>query len=86
MLSLYELELFYDEVLQRLRELSIECLSVENTVCQVLDMINPREKREWGEGGRDGGRERGERGREGGSRRGKMVNIKREGRHLETTV
>ena len=45
-LSLYELELFYDEVLQRLRELSIECLSVENTVCQVLDMVNPREESE----------------------------------------
>ena len=66
LLSLYELELFYDEVLQRLRELSIECLSVENTVCQVLDMINPREKREWREGRREGGREGGkEGGREG---------------------
>jgi hypothetical protein len=43
-LSLYELQLFYEEVLQRLRELSIECLSVENTVCQVLDMVNPRLK------------------------------------------
>ena len=29
-LSLYELQLFYEEVLQRLQELSIECLSVEN--------------------------------------------------------
>ena len=50
LLSLYELELFYDEVLQRLRELSIESLSVENTVCQVLDMVNPREESEWREG------------------------------------
>ena len=55
-LSLYELQLFYEEVLQRLRELSIECLSVENTVCQVLDMVNPRLKSEWREG-REGGRE-----------------------------
>lgn len=45
-LSLYELELFYEEVLQRLQELSIECLPVENTICQVLDMVNPREKSE----------------------------------------
>ena len=47
-LSLYELQLFYEEVLQRLRELNIECLSVENTVCQVLDMVNPRHKSECG--------------------------------------
>ena len=62
-LSLYELELFYDEVLQRLRELSIECLSVENTVCQVLDMVNPRVKSKCWEGEREGGKEGG---REGG--------------------
>ena len=49
-LSLYELQLFYEEVLQRLRELSIECLSVENTVCQVLDMVNPHLKSEQKEG------------------------------------
>ena len=54
-LSLYELQLFYDEVLSRLRELSIECLSVENTVCQVLDMVNPRKQSECGwVGGREG--------------------------------
>ena len=64
-LSLYELQLFYEEVLQRLRELSIECLSVENTVCQVLDMVNPRLKSEWGErGGKEERRER-----EGGKKR-----------------
>ena len=30
-LSLYELVFFYEEVLQRLQELNIDCLSVENT-------------------------------------------------------
>lgn len=42
-LSLYELEYFYEEVLDKLDEMNIESLSVENTICQVLDMINPRE-------------------------------------------
>lgn len=42
-LSLYELEYFYEEVLARLDEMNIESLSVENTVCQVLDMINPQQ-------------------------------------------
>ena len=43
-LSLYELEYFYQEVLQRLRELNIDCLSVENALCQILDMVNPKEQ------------------------------------------
>ena len=47
-LSLFELVYFYEEVLQRLLDLDIDCLSVENTVCQILDMINPREKGELG--------------------------------------
>ncbi|XP_064394200.1 serine/threonine-protein phosphatase 2A regulatory subunit B'' subunit delta-like isoform X2 [Halichondria panicea] len=42
-LSLFELVYFYEEILQRLQELNIDCLSVENTVCQILDMINPKE-------------------------------------------
>jgi len=42
-LSLFELVYFYEEVLQRLQELNVDCLSVENTVCQILDMINPKE-------------------------------------------
>ena len=46
MLSLFELVYFYEEVLQRLQELNIDCISVENTVCQVLDMVNPKEKGE----------------------------------------
>jgi len=45
-LSLYELVFFYEEVLQRLQELNIDCLSVENTICQVLDMVNPRDQSE----------------------------------------
>ena len=43
-LSLFEMDYFYQEVQQRLRELNIDCLSVENTMCQILDMINPMEK------------------------------------------
>lgn len=43
-LSLFELVYFYEEVLLRLQELNIDCLSVENTVCQILDMINPRDQ------------------------------------------
>ena len=46
-LSLYELVFFYEEVLQRLQELNIDCLSVENTICQVLDMVNPRDQSKW---------------------------------------
>lgn len=42
-LSLYELEYFYNDVLERLEEMNIESLSIENTVCQLLDMINPKE-------------------------------------------
>lgn len=45
-LSLFELVFFYEEVLQRLQELNIDCLSIENTVCQILDMVNPKEKGE----------------------------------------
>ncbi len=45
-LSLCELVYFYEEVLQRLQELNIDCLSVENTVCQILDMVNPKERGE----------------------------------------
>lgn len=47
-LSLFEMVYFYEEVLQRLVELDIDCLSVENTVCQILDMVNPKDN---GEGG-----------------------------------
>jgi len=46
-LSLFELVYFYEEVLQRLLDLDIDCLSVENTVCQILDMVNPRMKGGW---------------------------------------
>lgn len=46
-LSLCEMVYFYEEVLQRLQELNIDCLSVENTVCQILDMVNPKERSEY---------------------------------------
>ena len=42
-LSLYEMEYFYEEVLQKLQELNIDCLTMENTICQILDMVNPKE-------------------------------------------
>ena len=45
-LSLFEMVYFYEEVLQRLQEMNIDCLSVENTVCQILDMVNPKERGE----------------------------------------
>ena len=35
-LSLYELHHFYEEVLGRLADMNIECLSVEDTICQVI--------------------------------------------------
>ena len=38
-LSLFELEYFYVDVLQCLGEMNIECLSVENTVCQVRELL-----------------------------------------------
>ena len=43
-LSLFEMVYFYEEVLQRLQEMNIDCLSVENTVCQILDMVNPKNR------------------------------------------
>lgn len=55
-LSLFEMVYFYEEVLQRLQEMNIDCLSVENTICQILDMVNPKNKGGW-VGGREGGRE-----------------------------
>ena len=41
-LSLYELEYFYEDILLRLDEMNIESLSVRDTICHVLDMINPK--------------------------------------------
>ena len=49
-LSLYELEYFYEDILLRLDEMNIESLSVRDTICHVLDMINPKHqcKPLWG--------------------------------------
>ncbi|XP_066908433.1 uncharacterized protein [Halyomorpha halys] len=40
-LSMYELEYFYDEQLQRMEGIGIECLPFEDCLCQMLDMIRP---------------------------------------------
>ncbi|XP_008483723.2 serine/threonine-protein phosphatase 2A regulatory subunit B'' subunit beta-like isoform X1 [Diaphorina citri] len=40
-LSMYELEYFYDEQLQRMDAIGIECLPFEDCLCQMLDMIKP---------------------------------------------
>uniref|UniRef100_A0A1B6CQV9 EF-hand domain-containing protein n=1 Tax=Clastoptera arizonana TaxID=38151 RepID=A0A1B6CQV9_9HEMI len=40
-LSMYELEYFYDEQLQRMEAVGIECLPFEDCLCQMLDMIRP---------------------------------------------
>ncbi|XP_025418431.1 uncharacterized protein LOC112689118 isoform X2 [Sipha flava] len=41
-LSMYELEYFYDEQLQRMESIGIECLPFEDCLCQMLDMIKPK--------------------------------------------
>ncbi|XP_065225249.1 uncharacterized protein LOC135849037 isoform X2 [Planococcus citri] len=41
-LSMYELEYFYDEQLQRMEAMGIECLPFEDCLCQMLDMIQPK--------------------------------------------
>ncbi|XP_024083630.1 uncharacterized protein LOC106674088 isoform X3 [Cimex lectularius] len=40
-LSMYELEYFYDEQLQRMEAIGIECLPFEDCLCQMLDMVRP---------------------------------------------
>lgn len=37
-LSMYELEYFYDEQLQRMESIGIECLPFEDCLCQVLKL------------------------------------------------
>eukprot|EP00730_Choanoeca_flexa_P007502 TRINITY_DN12341_c6_g1_i3.p1 TRINITY_DN12341_c6_g1~~TRINITY_DN12341_c6_g1_i3.p1 ORF type:complete len:536 (+),score=121.54 TRINITY_DN12341_c6_g1_i3:110-1717(+) len=43
-LSIYELELLYNEQLLRLDELGIEALAFRDCLCQCLDMVNPRDR------------------------------------------
>ncbi|OQV21150.1 Serine/threonine-protein phosphatase 2A regulatory subunit B'' subunit alpha [Hypsibius exemplaris] len=43
-LSLYELEYFYEEQLQRMKSLGIEALPFEDIACQMLDMVHPKKK------------------------------------------
>ncbi|XP_063224342.1 serine/threonine-protein phosphatase 2A regulatory subunit B'' subunit alpha-like isoform X2 [Bacillus rossius redtenbacheri] len=40
-LSMYELEYFYEEQLQRMEAIGIETLPFEDCLCQMLDMIRP---------------------------------------------
>nr|CAG4640610.1 EOG090X00JH [Eulimnadia texana] len=40
-LSMYELEYFYEEQLQRMEALGIETLPFEDCLCQMLDMVRP---------------------------------------------
>ncbi|GFG38748.1 hypothetical protein Cfor_07047 [Coptotermes formosanus] len=42
-LSMYELEYFYEEQLQRMEAIGIETLPFEDCLCQMLDMIHPTE-------------------------------------------
>ncbi|XP_070538327.1 serine/threonine-protein phosphatase 2A regulatory subunit B'' subunit beta-like isoform X2 [Ptychodera flava] len=41
-LSMYELEYFYEEQLQKMETLGIETLPFEDCLCQMLDMVKPR--------------------------------------------
>lgn len=44
-LSMYELEYFYDEQLQRMESIGIECLPFEDCLCQVnIKIINVKNK------------------------------------------
>lgn len=43
-LSMYELEYFYEEQLQRMEVLGIETLPFKDCLCQMLDMIRPKVK------------------------------------------
>jgi len=40
-LSMYEIEYFYEEQLQRMEQLGIETLPFDDCICQMLDMIRP---------------------------------------------
>eukprot|EP00118_Oscarella_pearsei_P004046 m.16801 g.16801 ORF g.16801 m.16801 type:complete len:586 (+) comp27150_c0_seq1:158-1915(+) len=41
-LSMYELEYFYEQQKKRMESRGIEALSVEDCLCQILDMVKPR--------------------------------------------
>lgn len=43
-LSMYELEYFYEEQLQRMESLGIETLPFGDCLCQMLDMIQPKQR------------------------------------------
>lgn len=41
-ISLFELEFFYEEQMLRLRQMQMESLSFEDSICQIIDYINPK--------------------------------------------
>ncbi|XP_076819210.1 uncharacterized protein LOC143464997 isoform X1 [Clavelina lepadiformis] len=43
-ISMYEMEFFYEEQMRKLEQLDIEPLPFEDCVCQMLDMVKPRSK------------------------------------------
>lgn len=43
-ISMYELEYFYYEQMKRLELMNIEALPFLDTACQILDLVNPKEK------------------------------------------
>lgn len=42
-LSMFELEYFYEDQARRLEAMGIEALPFNDTMCQMLDMVRPRE-------------------------------------------
>lgn len=41
-LSMYELEYFYEEQCQKMESMAIEPLSFEDCLCQMLDLVKPQ--------------------------------------------
>ena len=48
-LSMYEMEHFYKQQVKRMERRGIETLSVEDCLCQILDMVQPRVSSNWRE-------------------------------------
>lgn len=41
-LSMYEMEYFYEQQMKRMERMGVEMLEFEDCLCQVLDMISPQ--------------------------------------------
>ena len=50
-LSMYEMEYFYEQQMKRMERMGVETLDFEDCLCQVLDMICPQQP---GSEGREG--------------------------------